>query len=144
MFVPPYPGDEGIAVGCAVFGWYQRRLLLQPQSARDGKVAVPANISRREGDPKPSASRAASVTVNGAQGVVEERGKRMSLEDVLSAPFWGKEWSTEEIEDELEEWKHWLEVRDLEGVEVGASYLFHQAEMKLGGGDSDWNASVAL
>lgn len=121
MFVPPYPGDEGIAVGCAVFGWHQRRLLLQPQPARDAKVAVRANISRRESGPTPIASRAASVTVNGSQGVVEKRGKRMSVEGELSAPFWGKEWSTEEIKDELEEWEHWLEVRDLEGVEVGAS-----------------------
>ena len=125
MFVPPYPGDEGIAVGCAAFGWHQRRLLLQPTPVKARKVAVPATTPRRESDPRPSASGAASAPANGEKGAVDyarkgEEGKeQLPLERALSAPFWGKEWSTEEIEDELEEWKPWLEVRDLEGVEVG-------------------------
>ena len=36
--MPPCPGDEGIAVGCAAFGWHQRHLLLPSTSDSSGPL----------------------------------------------------------------------------------------------------------
>lgn len=85
MFVPPCPGDEGIAIGCAAFGYNHLHKLL------------------------PSASS------TGAAGVDKDAN---SAAAVNAAPFWGKGWSEEEVEDELEEWVPWVDVRPLTRLEV--------------------------
>ena len=36
----------------------------------------------------------------------------------LSAPLWGRGWSADDVEDEISEWGAWIDVRDVEGVEV--------------------------
>lgn len=61
-----------------------------------------------------------SAAVAGGRGGSEGGGGGVDgVERGLRAPFWGKSWSSEEVEDELAEWAPWLDVRDLDGVEVG-------------------------
>ena len=118
MFVPPCPGDEGVAVGCAAFGWHQRRLLLPSDGA-----------SGAGGDePTPPAVEEEGSTAEGGNGEAKEAGAAAEEEEehqrpivgsgALRAPFWGRGWSKDDVEDEIAEWESWVDVRDVEGVEV--------------------------
>lgn len=111
FFVPPYPGDEGIAVGCAAFGWHQVKSLdLSPEIQRkrheevgqDAKARIEEDVGQVEEEEEIRRGTTGAMTLFG-----EPR-----------APFWGREWSTEDVEDELEEWESWVQSRPLENVEV--------------------------
>lgn len=144
VFVPPCPGDEGIAVGCAAFGWHQRRLLLPPIApptdpaaaaavgvATDGakggldspenrlESAAAEETKASEGGDGDEAASSSSAHGDGGGGGGSEGADGGGVERGLRAPFWGKSWTSEEVDDELAEWAPWLEVRDLDGVEVG-------------------------
>lgn len=100
MFVPPCPGDEGIAIGCAAFGYSHLHQLLPPASGT-GAAVEPEAVNRKVSVP--------------AAGVDREANPAAA---VKAAPFWGKGWSEEEVEDELEEWVPWVDVRPLTRLEV--------------------------
>ncbi|CAN0263452.1 unnamed protein product, partial [Scytosiphon promiscuus] len=100
VFVPPCPGDEGIAVGCASFGWHQRRLLLQPKARWTGERGQRNGCRNR---------RCCCCTVAGSAGSGVERQ--------LQAPFWGRGWSKDDIDDEIAEWEAWVDVRDVDSLE---------------------------
>lgn len=119
VFVPPCPGDEGVAVGCAAFGWHQRRLLLRPSGgnptlegeeekasadAADGTTEVPVEDE--------------SKTTAAAAAVEEEQREARPGAGALRAPFWGRGWSKDDVDDEIAEWESWIDVRDVAGVEV--------------------------
>lgn len=132
MFVPPCPGDEGIAVGCAAFGWHNRHHLL-PTSVEiprttESEKAVAAATNREI--PSVDGGRTEGEDVWGVHAdvdgeVAERRPQQKRGEGILApeelplpVPFWGKDWTVEDVEDELGEWEPWLDVRPLQGFEV--------------------------
>lgn len=135
VFVPPCPGDEGIAVGCAAFGWHQRQLLLPPAAEGNAQTSNKSGSSSGSGSGNSSTvknslngattgsvtSRETSSEAEGGNEALAEGGILGSKQSdaPLRVPFWGKGWSMDEVEDDLEEWEPWLDIRDLEGVEVG-------------------------
>lgn len=121
--MPPCPGDEGIAIGCATFGWHQRHALVP---------SATADFSPRQEDvteAKGHNGQPQDGTVNWEEDVdrhgvlgrerrQEVEQKRVALAEKLRTPFWGKQWSSEDIEDELEEWESFVDFRELEDLQV--------------------------
>ena len=108
VFVPPCPGDEGVAVGCAAFGWHQRRLLLPPSGD------TPTLAGEEEKDVVDAAKYVSKAT---AAAEEEQRAARPGA-GPLRAPFWGRGWSKDDVDDEIAEWESWVDVREVAGVEV--------------------------
>lgn len=142
VFVPPCPGDEGIAVGCAAFGWHHRHHLLRSLPASKERKATTATSSgdidtarsaatksggsggRRSSGSRVSVGSGAAKLTTPAAGQADNTDCMKTLEqstcdDALVAPFWGSGWTEDAVEDELGEWEPWIEVRPLRGVEVG-------------------------
>lgn len=109
FFVPPCPGDEGVAIGCAAFGWYNRHgLARDPDNNRVG-----SNDRSRKTD--------AEVPAGTGVGGRDDAGVGESSSPVgagLRPPFWGRLWSAEDVEDELLEFESWVESRPLGALEV--------------------------
>lgn len=127
-------------MGCAAFGWHQRRLLLSTAIAAPGGNNAPVervgsqSVATDDDTDDDTDSAGAEANTDGTAEVKSEKALfkgRAGEEGELRAPFWGKEWSAEEVEDELEEWEPWLDVRDLDGVEVKALPAFGSAFCRL-------------
>ncbi|CAN0418820.1 unnamed protein product, partial [Discosporangium mesarthrocarpum] len=111
-FVPPCPGDEGIALGCAAFGWHEQQRLLASYK-NHGRAAAQAVVgagARGVGKGK------VGQTHNKGSSMAPAPGGQGKLPFCSPAPYWGKGWSDQEIEEELEEWEPWVESQPLEGV----------------------------
>ncbi|CAB1118329.1 unnamed protein product [Ectocarpus sp. CCAP 1310/34] len=125
VFVPPCPGDEGVAVGCASFGWHQRRLLLPS----GGDATLPPT-DNKNGDPT-----ADSEEENLTDAAMESGGGGGGLEGLpkavagplgsgeLRTPYWGRGWTEDDVEDEIAEWERWVDVRQINGVEEVAKAI---------------------
>lgn len=119
MFVPPCPGDEGIAVGCAVFGYNHLQELLSASNTAAASKPVGGRISMSVSEQEPGMGDAAvGIKGQGVAVTAVEKGNEEGKPSEAAAPFWGKHWSEEEVEDDLEEWEPWVDVRPLEGLEV--------------------------
>lgn len=131
VFVPPCPGDEGVAVGCAAFGWHQRRLLLPPSDD------TPTLEGGQEKDVAAAAVGTAEVSAEDESKTTDtaavEGGQRVA--GALRAPFWGRGWSKDDVDDEIAEWESWVDVRGVAGVEV-CLYVRVCACVSGGGRDS--------
>lgn len=53
-----------------------------------------------------------------AGGGSEEQLEGIVGSGALRAPFWGRGWTEDDVEDEITEWERWVDVRDVEDVEV--------------------------
>lgn len=129
MFVPPCPGDEGVAVGCAAFGWHQRRLLLPPSG--DTPTLDGEKEEKNVADAAKDASKATAPAPAPAAAEEEEEQQRAATPGpgALRAPFWGKGWSKDDVDDEIAEWESWVDVRKVAGVEVRALGIYLSARV---------------
>ncbi|CBJ33588.1 conserved unknown protein [Ectocarpus siliculosus] len=124
VFVPPCPGDEGVAVGCASFGWHQRRLLLPSSgdttlSPTDKKNGDPTAVCEEE-------NLTDTPVESGGGGDLEGRPKVVAGplgSGELRTPYWGRGWTEDDVEDEIAEWERWVDVRQINGVEEVAQAI---------------------
>lgn len=137
VFVPPCPGDEGIAVGCAAFGWHQQQQLLQASSSSSsysktandkphgGRISMSSadeagDQTKRRYGAHASAVAAAAAAATAVAAAAVDAGDEVAR---TASPFWGKEWSEQEVDEELEEWEPWVDVRPLNGLEEVAEAI---------------------
>ncbi|CAM9461412.1 unnamed protein product, partial [Ectocarpus fasciculatus] len=127
VFVPPCPGDEGVAVGCASFGWHQRRLLLP--SSGDTTTTTLSPTGKKNGDPAAVSEeeKLTDAAVESGGGSGSEGGLKAVAGPLgsgeLRTPYWGRGWTEDDVEDEIAEWERWVDVRQIDGVEEVAKAI---------------------
>ena len=116
VFIPSCCGDEGIAVGCAIFGAHY----LSEERRRKAKIAFEneQRIAAEEGRPPdvrtPPDALAEAPESSHHSEMLEPQSKEekfKQLFDVMS-PYTGRHYSRDEIDEAIEEYKNWIVVRD--------------------------------
>ncbi|CAM9869617.1 unnamed protein product, partial [Phaeothamnion confervicola] len=118
VFVPSGPGDEGIAIGCAMFGVHHRDMLLAAAAA-----ASPATTG-------PSSTGSGAEAGGGSDGSNKKTAVRRLPEGEYLGAYLGRGWSTEEVLMEVDQWEPWIHITDLrEKPEVRAAAALAAARM---------------
>ena len=119
FFVPPWPGDEGIALGCAAFALHA--VTIEARGRSDEVRELDGAAERG------ASSRSAAV----ATGPV-----RFPLESCTRAPYLGGDLSVSEVEAAIDELSPWLEV-------VQPSSLLGEEQVGVGSNKGSGSAGSA-